>query len=139
MGRTTSTEGQIFQSAAGWCLRNNQSEREAEVEFHRVFQNVIHYEVLTSADFIQNLLPNSNILEREVLKKITKLCFESESSCIFTIHTQQLVKSVLTIFPQKDLHQILKKTSQHSFVKFQVEIQSDFYPRQKKIECELNF
>ena len=60
------TEGQIFQSAAGWCLRNNQSEREAEVEFQRVFQNVIHYEVLTSADFIQNRLPNSNILERGV-------------------------------------------------------------------------
>ena len=85
------TEGQIFQSAAGWCLRNNQSEREADIEFQMVFQNVIQYEALTSADFIQNLLPNSNILEREALKKITKLCFESERSGIFTRYTQQPV------------------------------------------------
>ena len=94
---------------------------------------------MTSADFIQNLLPNSNILERELLKKITKLSFESERSGIFTRYTQQPVKSVQTILPQKKLHQILKNTSQHSFVNFQVDIQTDYYPHQKKIECELSF
>ena len=75
------TKGQIFQCAAGWCLRNNQSEREAEIEFKRGFTNIIHYEALTSADLIQNILQNSNISEREV-------------------------------------HQILKNTSQHNFVNF---------------------
>ena len=72
------TEGQIFKYAAFWCMKNNDSDAAAKTKFQEEFHNIIKYDALTSKDFIQNVLPQSNIMEREVLKKITKQCFEAK-------------------------------------------------------------
>ena len=78
------TEGQIFKHAAEWCLQNNPTEKEAEKVFEAEFLELITYENMTSEDFVQNVLPSSNILEREKVKKLTKQSFENKTVGIGT-------------------------------------------------------
>ena len=40
---------------------------------------LISFESITSEDFIQNVLPSSNIMEREKVKKVTKQSFENKT------------------------------------------------------------
>ena len=95
------TEGQIFKYAAEWCLNNCQTEQEAEKEFNAEFLNLISSENMTSEDFIQNVLPSSNIMAREAMKSLTKKSFENKSIGMVTRYV---------LNPRKNIFQRLYKS-----------------------------
>ena len=81
------SEGQVFKATVDWCNHNYGTTCEAEENFRNTFQNLIIHTNMTSKDFITNVNPASNFLDRELLKKITQRCFTNQSD---RIHTRQL-------------------------------------------------
>ena len=81
------TEGEIFRCAATWCMEN--SFKEPRKTFQERFQSAINFTGISSEDFIENVLPFSDILSRFDLKTITKQSFENKSDQPLTRFTLQ--------------------------------------------------
>ena len=96
------TEGQVFKYAAAWCLKNNHSEAQAEIVFINEFQDILDYDSLTSEDFVENLLPHSDIMDRECLRKLTASCFQAKTSGLLTRYTRKPYTFVQTVFSEMD-------------------------------------
>ena len=83
-------------------VKNNYSEAQAEIVFINEFQDIIDYDSLTSEDFVENLLPHSDIMDRECLRKLTASCFQAKTSGLLTRYTRKPYTFVQTVFSEMD-------------------------------------
>ena len=132
------TEGQIFKHAAEWCLQNNPTEKEAEKVFEAEFLEQISYENMTSEDFIQNVLPNSDILEREKVKKVTKQSFENKSVGMVTRYVLNPIKTIVQNIIGNDV--VDNCTSIHNFEHFDMKLETSYNTQEHKgLVCNMTF
>ena len=132
------TEGQIFKQAAEWCLFNCQTEQEAEKEFNAEFLNLISSKNMTSEDFIQNVLPSSNIMTREAVKRFTKHSFENKTVGMLTRYVLNPMKVISQGFYKAHKYYGKEKCSDlQRFENFDIKLDS-FCTSEEQISLQCN-
>lgn len=135
------TERQIFKHTAAWCLNHCFTEEEAEKEFKAEFVNLISYDNMTSEDFIQNVLPSSNVMDRETVKKVTKQRFENKTAGLVTRYVLKPRKKITQNIYKVDIENDIDKwTSMHEFEDFDIKLETSYNPYllEKKYEVQSN-
>merc|ERR1712187_1019530 len=93
---------------------------------------------MTSEDFIQNVLPNSNILEREKVKKVTKQSFENKTVGMVTRYVLNPSKIIVQNIIGNDV--VDNCTSIQNFEHFFMKLETSYsVQEQKRLVCNLTF
>ena len=135
------SEGQIFKFAANWCLNKKDSDKDVKEEFSTYFNKTIKYNLLTTEDFIKNVLPHSDILNREDLKNVTKQCVESNTTGYFTRCIQQPFKKVIVFHKKPELGttEVLENTATVMFPHIEVTATLTLDMEDQTINCIIDY
>ena len=131
------TEGEIFKYAAAWCLKNSQSEAEAKQIFQSEFNEIVDYERITNEDFVENVLPNSHIMEQAAFERARTMSIVNPKQGLFTRAAMKLPQKFQRWIRKFHIGRNEVETQICQFPNFDVSIQTRFNPEEMRFKCKL--